>query len=67
MGCISVKLTIMEADSKRLPLAIRVAISVAAEQGVTFEQAVVLRNRSNAIIHLSPSPVVARGAVGFVY
>jgi hypothetical protein len=53
----------METNSQRLQLAIRAASEIAEEQGVVFEQAVVLRNRSNAIIHLSPSPVVARVAM----
>lgn len=53
----------MEANDRRLQLAIRAATEIAQEQGVVFEQAVVLRNRSNAIIHLSPSPVVARVAM----
>lgn len=53
----------MEANSKRLQLAIRAATEIAEEQGVVFKQAVVFRNRSNAIIHLYPSPVVARVAM----
>ncbi len=53
----------MEANDRRLQLAIRAATEIAQEQGVKFERAIVLRNRSNAIIHLYPSPVVARVAM----
>jgi Phosphotransferase enzyme family len=52
----------METNSQHLQLAIR-AVSEVAQQSVVFEQAIVLRNRSNAIIHLYPSPVVARVAM----
>lgn len=50
-------------ESTRLQLAVRAACEVAQEQGLAFERAVVLRNRSNAIVHLSPTPVVARVAM----
>lgn len=46
----------------RLQLAIRAAFEVAVAQGLTFERATVLQHRSNAIIHLFPTAVVARVA-----
>lgn len=51
----------MEAEA-RLQLAIRAACEVATRQGLTFERAIVLQHRSNAIVHLSPTAVVARVA-----
>jgi len=46
----------------RSQLAIRAACEVAARLGLTFERAIVLQHRSNAIIHLAPTAVVARVA-----
>ncbi|HEY9658625.1 MAG TPA: aminoglycoside phosphotransferase family protein [Allocoleopsis sp.] len=51
----------MEAES-RSHLAIRAACEVATELGLTFERAIVLQHRSNAIIRLFPTNVVARVA-----
>lgn len=51
----------MEAES-RSHLAIRAACEVATELGLTFERAIVLQHRSNAIIHLFPTNIVARVA-----
>lgn len=51
----------METDS-RLQLAIRAAGEVAANLGLPFDRAIVLQHRSNAIIHLYPTSVVARVA-----
>ena len=41
-------------------LAIQAASEVAIAQGIQFEQAIVLQNLSNVIIHLFPTAVVAR-------
>jgi hypothetical protein len=49
----------MEAES-RSHLAIRAACEVATELGLTFERAIVLQHRSNAIIRLFPTDIVAR-------
>lgn len=46
----------------RLQLVIRAACKVATDLGLTFDQAIVLQNRSNAIIHLFPTSVIARVA-----
>jgi hypothetical protein len=43
-----------------LQLAIRAACEVAVEQGLTFEQAILLQHRSNAIVHFFPTSVVAK-------
>lgn len=51
----------METES-RSDLAIRAACEVATALGLTFERAIMLQHRSNAIIHLFPSAVVARVA-----
>jgi len=51
----------MEAES-RSHLAIRAACEVATELGLTFERAIVLQHRSNAIIRLFPTNIVARVA-----
>jgi hypothetical protein len=51
----------METES-RSHLAIRAACEVAAGLGLTFERAIVLQHRSNAIIRLFPTDVVARVA-----
>jgi phosphotransferase family enzyme len=40
--------------------AIRAACCTAEDLGLSFDRAVVLRNRSNLLIHLQPAPVVAR-------
>jgi thiamine kinase-like enzyme len=51
----------METESL-LQRAIRAACDVATDLGLTFERAIVLQHRSNAIIHLFPTAVVARVA-----
>jgi thiamine kinase-like enzyme len=51
----------METQPRSQP-AIRAACEVATRLGLTFEQAIVLQHRSNAIIHLFPTTVVARVA-----
>ncbi len=51
----------MEIES-RSQLAIRAACEVATALGLSFKRAIVLRHRSNAIIHLSPTAIVARVA-----
>lgn len=51
----------MEIESRSQP-AIRAACSVATDLGLSFERAIVLQHRSNAIIHLFPTTVVARVA-----
>ncbi|BAZ50705.1 stress response kinase A [Nostoc sp. NIES-4103] len=48
--------------SKRLQLAINAASEVAKQQGLAFEQAIVLGDRSNVLLHLHPTSVVARVA-----
>lgn len=48
------------AEFLRLQLAQRAACEVAAAHGLKFEQAIVLQNLSNVIIHLAPTSVVAR-------
>jgi hypothetical protein len=40
--------------------AVRVAVSVAAEHGIRCEEPVVLRDLTNVLVHLAPTPVVAR-------
>ncbi|MGG6284735.1 phosphotransferase enzyme family protein [Leptolyngbya sp. AN03gr2] len=50
----------MELTDTRLQLALRAACEVATRQGLKFEQAIVLQNFSNVIIHLAPISVVAR-------
>jgi hypothetical protein len=47
-------------NSSRLQLAQRSACEVAEAHGLIFEQAIVLQNLSNVIIHLAPTSVVAR-------
>jgi hypothetical protein len=51
----------METESRSEP-AIRAACDVATDLGLSFERAIVLQHRSNAIIHLFPTTVVARVA-----
>ncbi|UBF28671.1 aminoglycoside phosphotransferase family protein [Kovacikia minuta CCNUW1] len=51
----------METES-RSHLAIRAACEVATGLGLTFERAIVLQHRSNAIIRLFPTNIVARVA-----
>lgn len=51
----------METQPRSQP-AIRAACEVATDLGLSFEQAIVLQHRSNAIIHLFPTTVVARVA-----
>lgn len=46
----------------RLNLAVRAASEVAAAHGLSFERARVLQDLSNVIVHLVPTPVVARVA-----
>jgi len=50
----------VESTDTRLQLALRAACEVSAMQGLKFEQAVVLQNFSNVIIHLAPTSVVAK-------
>lgn len=50
----------MESTDTRLQLALTAACEVAAAHGLKFEQAIVLQNLSNVIIHFSPTSVVAR-------
>ncbi|WP_341528347.1 aminoglycoside phosphotransferase family protein [Nostoc sp. UHCC 0302] len=45
-----------------LQLAIRAASEVAEEQRLSFDRAIALRHRSNTIVHLYPTSVVARVA-----
>lgn len=47
-------------DSSKLQLAQRSACEVAEAHGLIFEQAIVLQNLSNVIIHLAPTSVVAK-------
>lgn len=47
----------------RSQLAVRAACEVATNLGLSFERAIVLQHRSNAIIHLAPTAVVARVAM----
>ncbi|WP_341531340.1 aminoglycoside phosphotransferase family protein (plasmid) [Nostoc sp. UHCC 0302] len=47
-------------DKSRLENSINAACKVARQQGLKFDQAVVLQDRSNLVIHLRPAPVVAR-------
>ncbi len=49
-------------DNTRLQLAIRAASEVAEAQGLSFDRAIVLRHRSNTIVHLYPTSVVTRVA-----
>jgi aminoglycoside phosphotransferase (APT) family kinase protein len=42
--------------------AIRASCQIAKEQGLKFDEAVILREQSNLIIHLRPTPVIARVA-----
>lgn len=51
----------METESGSQP-ATRAACEVATDLGLSFERAIVLQHRSNAIIHLFPTTVVARVA-----
>jgi hypothetical protein len=44
--------------------ALAAASAVAAEHGLTFEQATVVQSASNVLIHLRPAPVVARVMTG---
>lgn len=46
----------------RLNLAVRAASEVAVAHGLSFERAIVLQDLSNVIVHLVPTPVVARVA-----
>ncbi|MBD1845681.1 aminoglycoside phosphotransferase family protein [Cyanobacteria bacterium FACHB-63] len=50
----------MEPIETRLQLAQRAVCEVATAHGLPFNQAVVLQNLSNVIIHLAPASVVAR-------
>ena len=50
----------MEIES-HLELAIRAACEVATELGLTFERAIVLQHRSNAIIRLFPDRYCGKG------
>lgn len=47
-------------DKSRLENSINAACEVARQQGLKFDEAVVLQDRSNLVIHLRPAPVVAR-------
>lgn len=42
--------------------ALRAAVEVAEQAGLRFDRPVVLRDRSNLLVHLQPAPVVARVA-----
>lgn len=44
----------------RLKNAINAACEVAKQEGLKFDQAVVLQDKSNLVVHLRPAPVVAR-------
>ena len=46
--------------------ALDAARAVATDHGVPFEQAAVIHSRSNVLVHLRPSPVVARVMTGTV-
>ncbi|MCC5637687.1 aminoglycoside phosphotransferase family protein [Nostoc sp. CHAB 5844] len=47
-------------EKSRLKNAINAACEVAKQQGLKFDEAVVLQDRSNLVVHLRPAPVVAR-------
>ncbi|GAB4229215.1 MAG: aminoglycoside phosphotransferase family protein [Elainellaceae cyanobacterium] len=51
----------METES-RLQLAVRAACEIATNLGLRFERSIVLHQRSNAIVHLFPTAVVAKVA-----
>jgi hypothetical protein len=48
------------ADSALRERATRAAVAIAAEHGLAVRDPVVLRDRSNLLLHLRPAPVVAR-------
>lgn len=50
----------MSLTDAHLQLALQAACAVTTAQGLKFEQAIVLQNLSNVIIHLAPTSVVAR-------
>lgn len=47
-------------NNSRVENAINAACEVAKQQGLKFNQAIALQDRSNLVIHLYPTPVVAR-------
>lgn len=49
-------------EKSRLQNAINAACEVAKQQGLKFDEAVVLQDKSNLVVHLRPAPVVARVA-----
>ena len=57
-----IKAIMAKTESTRLQLAVRAACEVAEAQGLAFVRTIVLRDWSNAIVHLYPVEFVYWGA-----